>query len=282
MLDRTWFGVKEYSGDKIIAELLKDVESRTADIYTLVKELPIYKPLVKGELTYYSLFDNDSINMTYMYLWYSAIYEYIVCSSNVQLLTTEVESNKAMRRKEARKNESDSVTGLDENLGEDEDEMREIDIQLGSEVDLKERTAKLLMSYFNMETENKNLSISYEEISKRIRKEKTIEKQKIVKYLGEMSKDERAIEDQFKKYKMGRWNVGMQKGLFRYDKETFARERAEMMGDEDEEDEEDEEGEENENQDEEEEFGIQQFGEDYMDGDYYGDHREDETEFGDV
>ena len=95
-----------------------------------------------------------------------------------------------------------------------------------------------------------------------------------------MSKDERAIEDQFKKYKMGRWNVGMQKGLFRYDKDTFTRERAEMVGDE----EEDEDVDENQEEEEEneEEFGIQQFGEDYMDGDYYGDHREDETEFGDV
>ena len=281
MLDRTWFGIKEYSGDKIMAELLKDVESRTADIYTLVKELPLYKPLVKGEFTYYSLFDNDSINMTYMYLWYSAIYEYIVCSSNVQLLTTEVESNKSARRKEARKEESDLVAGLDEDLGEDDDDMREVDIQLGSEAELKERTAKLLMSYFTMETENKNLSISYDEISKRIRKEKNIEKHKIVKYLGEMSKDERAIEDQFKKYKMGRWNVGLQKGMFRYDKDTFTRERAEMMGD-DEDEEEEGANEEEEINDNQEEFGIQQFGEDYTDGDYYGDHREDENEFGDV
>jgi hypothetical protein len=275
MIDRTWFGIKEYSGDLVMADLLNEVDSRAADIYLLTKELPMYKPLVKGELTYYSLFDSDSINMMYIYLWYSAIYEYIVCSSNDRLLTTEVESKKAQRRAKMKETDSDMVTGLDE---DSDDDMKEIDIRMGNESELKARTAKLLMSFFQIEMENKDLAISYDEISKRVRKEKNIEKQKIVQYLGEMSKDERAIEDQFKKYKMGRWNIGMQKGLFRYDKAVFERERAEMIGD----DGEDEEEEEEEEEDEEEEYGIEQFGEDYMDGDYYGDHREDETEFGDV
>jgi hypothetical protein len=192
----------------------------------------------------------------------------------------EVENKKTQRRAKMREDESDLVTGLDDD-DEDDDAMKEVDIRLGNEAELKTRTAKLLMSFFHMEMENKELSISYDEISKRIRKEKNVEKQKIVQYLGEMSKDERAIEDQFKKYKMGRWNVGMQKGLFRYDKQMFERERAEMIAD-GEEGGEDAEEEEEEEQEEEEEYGIEQFGEDYMDGDYYGDHREDETEFGDV
>jgi hypothetical protein len=275
MIERTWFGIKEYSGDNIMSDLLKEVDSRAADIYLLTKELPMYKPLVKGGITYYSLFDSLSINMMYVYLWYSAIYEYIVCASNDSLLTMEVENKKTQRRAQMKQNESDLVTGLDDEEEEDDDAMKEVDIRIGNEAELKTRTAKLLMSFFHMEMENKELAIPYDEISKRIRKEKNVEKQKIVQYLGEMSKDERAIEDQFKKYKMGRWNVGMQKGLFRYDKQMFERERAEMVadGEEDEEDEEEK---------EEEEGGIEQFGEDYMDGDFYGDHREDETEFGDV
>ncbi len=281
MIERTWFGIKEYSGDAVMSDLLKEVDSRAADIYLLTKELPIYKPLVKGDITYYSLFDSASINMMYVYLWYSAIYEYIVCASNDSLLTMEVENNKAQRRAKMREDESDLVTGLDQD-DDDDDTMKEVDIRLGNEAELKARTAKLLMSFFHMEMENKELAISYDEISKRIRKAKNVEKQKIVQYLGEMSKDERAIEDQFKKYKMGRWNVGMQKGLFQYDKQMFERERAEMgeegeLGEEEYEEEEDEDEEE-----EEEEYGIEQFGEDYMDGDFYGDHREDETEFGDV
>ena len=40
-----------------------------------------------------------------------------------------------------------------------------------------------------------------------------------------MEKDERKIEDMLKKFKMGRWNLGMQKGVFQYDKDTYGRDR---------------------------------------------------------
>jgi hypothetical protein len=106
--------------------------------------------------------------------------------------------------------------------------------------------------------------MTYDEISKKIRKSKTNEKQKMVAYLGKMDDDERAIENQFKKYKMGRWNIG--KELFKYDKKMFSKEDAEL----------------DEEEEEEEGADIEQFGEDYTDGDFYGDYREDETEFGDV
>jgi len=44
-----------------------------------------------------------------------------------------------------------------------------------------------------------------------------------------MSEEERKIEDAFKTYKIGRWNVGQQKGLFQYDPNTYQRERSEMI-----------------------------------------------------
>jgi len=44
-----------------------------------------------------------------------------------------------------------------------------------------------------------------------------------------MTIDERKIEDAFKNYKLGRWNVGQQKGLFQYDPKTYERERNEMI-----------------------------------------------------
>jgi hypothetical protein len=33
----------------------------------------------------------------------------------------------------------------------------------------------------------------------------------------------------FKNYRLGRWNVGQQTGLFKYDKDTYDRERGELM-----------------------------------------------------
>jgi hypothetical protein len=95
-----------------------------------------------------------------------------------------------------------------------------------------------------------------------------------------MDKEERQIEDQFKRYKMGRWNVGLQKGLVQYDKKTYDRETAatgaegELMNvDADQlaqmENAEADAAEDNEATD------ISQLGEDYQDGDYYGEDDEE-------
>jgi hypothetical protein len=64
---------------------------------------------------------------------------------------------------------------------------------------------------------------------KKINRAKEREKKSIIDYLGNMSKEERKVEELFKTYKLGRWNVGQQKGLTQYDKETYERERNELI-----------------------------------------------------
>ena len=88
--------------------------------------------------------------------------------------------------------------------------------------------AQLLLSFVAIEKENRDMFLSYEEISKKIGLSKKQEKKRITDYLGSLNDDERKIENEFKKYKMGRWNAGLQRGLVHYDKSTFEREHAEM------------------------------------------------------
>ena len=167
------------------------------------------------------------------------------------------------------------MVGLGEAEPENQGELQEIDIRIGNADDLKTRVAKLLLTFLDIEQGNKKTMLSYEEISKKIRKEKNIEKHKIIEYLGNMDKEERQIEDQFKRYKMGRWNVGLQKGLVQYDKKTYDREvnenkeDAELVSkDVDEMDAADKADAEAEEDDE--AMDISGLGEDYRDGDYYG------------
>jgi hypothetical protein len=44
-----------------------------------------------------------------------------------------------------------------------------------------------------------------------------------------MSIENRKAEQLMKKYRLGKWNVGQQRGLVHYDKETYVRERGEML-----------------------------------------------------
>ena len=49
-------------------------------------------------------------------------------------------------------------------------------------------------------------------------------------YLKEMNIYARNVEKTMKQLKLGQWGVGQEKGLFRYDKETFVREIEEQLG----------------------------------------------------
>ena len=272
-LESFWSNIKEFHGDTVISRVLRNIQIDATDIFILIRELPIYSPLTKGENTYYSLFDNETINMVFIYLWYSSLYEYTVSASNPEFLRTDVEEKKSVRRKniDDESDKANQTVGLMEN----ENDLQEIDIRMGNADDLKMRVAKLLLTFLEIEQGNKKTILSYEEIAKKIRKEKNIEKTKIIEYLGNMDKEERQIEDQFKRYKMGRWNVGLQKGLVQYDKKTYDREVNENKGTEeliskdvdemDIEDKADADAEEDN-----EAMDITGLGEDYRDGDYYG------------
>jgi hypothetical protein len=216
--------------------------------------------------------------MVFIYLWYSTLYEYTVSASNPEFLRTDVEEKKSVRRKNIgdEADAANKLVGLGEAEPENQDELQEIDIRMGNADDLKTRVAKLLLTFLDIEQGNKKtMMLSYEEIAKKIRKEKNIEKHKIIEYLGNMDKEERQIEDQFKRYKMGRWNVGLQKGLVQYDKKTYDREVNEnkdteglVSADIDEMDAEDKADADAEEDDE--AMDISGLGEDYRDGDYYG------------
>lgn len=272
-IESYWSSIKEFHGDTVITRVLRNIQVDVNDIFMLIREMPVYSPITKGENTYYSLFDNESINMVFIYLWYSTLYEYTVSASNPEFLRTDIEEKKTDRRKDIREAMDPAFQTM--GVGESNADLQEIDIQMGNTMELKTRVAKLLLTFLDIEQDNKKILLSYDEIAKKIRKEKNIEKQKIIEYLGNMDKEERQIEDQFKRYKMGRWNVGLQKGLVQYDKKTYDRETAEnkesevMLDMDAEQLDALDKADANEEEDN-EATDISHLGEDYHDGDYYG------------
>jgi hypothetical protein len=64
----------------------------------------------------------------------------------------------------------------------------------------------------------------------RVKRFKAKEKHSMFEYLNKMSIEERKIENMWKNYKIGKWNVGMQKGLVQYDSLTNERETKDLIG----------------------------------------------------
>tara|TARA_A200000159_G_C7194989_1_gene285357 strand:- start:7 stop:684 length:678 start_codon:yes stop_codon:yes gene_type:complete len=157
-------------------------------------------------------------------------------SEDEDLLRTEIKSIRDNAREQ--NNELNSVTN---NIGTSEisvteeyegaiDELEETDIVMDTQQELKSRVSNLLYSFLEIEMENKDvINYSYEDIMKKVNRSKEREKKAIFDYLGNMSKEERKVEELFKTFKLGRWNVGQQKGLVSYDKNTYERERNELL-----------------------------------------------------
>lgn len=77
----------------------------------------------------------------------------------------------------------------------------------------------------------KIIDYDYDSLMDKITLSKEIEKDKIVKFLTELTDEEREIENKFKGHKLEKWSVGMQKGFRIYQKGMYDTELKEIRGD---------------------------------------------------
>jgi len=293
ILDNQWNGIMQFHGDKTLTNTLRTIIERTNDLHKFMVSMPksinIHKMLDNNgtinETIFYSLFDNDAIGYLYGYMFLSVLHEYISCANDTNMLNADIELKKQKQRdiNDELHDMSSQTRAVD--TDDFREELLEVEIKTTDSVELKERVASVLILFLEIQEKQKNTFMSYEEISAKIHKAKVKEKQKIVTQdLGKLDNDVRKVEDLLKKYKMGRWNIGLQKGLVHYDKDNYDRERLEMeedeLIDEDVDDLEAHELEHISNEYDNEGTNINQLGQDYMDGNYYNEIPE-EREFGD-
>jgi hypothetical protein len=118
----------------------------------------------------------------------------------------------------------------DDGLVEYGDDMVEVQIQTGNKDALDKQVADLLLIFINMDMSNKKaFDVSYKDLEKRITRSKLNEKKMITDFLKNMDDDERHVEDMQKVLKLGRWNVGLKKGLVEYSKERYVEERNQLF-----------------------------------------------------
>jgi len=251
-LQKHYENLREFKRDSVLNLLINDTQIRLGDLTTFLQTLPLFMPIHKtfiesetnktSQMSWYSLFSKRTIYMLLIYIWYSVLYEYITSSHNEEFLQTDVLDQKEMRRNKLKENadrlapgESPAEMDKDTDLAEYNDSLleNEVEIKMGDKKQLRERVAGMLSAFLDMEIGTKEeIDMSYAEIDKKIRKSKQDEKKLITDFLRDMDKDERKVEDLKKQLKLGRWNVGMQKGLVTYDKATYEREIMEMMANE--------------------------------------------------
>ena len=303
--------IEKFKEDKVLLRLLTEIDTKLLDINLFLENIPIQTEIIKivdGEIVkFHSLLDKTTIYRLYSYCFYSTIHEYIVSSFDINLVRMDLNEYRGSMREIISNNSNMSnqigtqFNNLEQTTIERDNEYQEVQIETGNLLELKERVCNLLLTFLDVERENKTtIDYTYDEIIRLTNRSKQREKEGIIKYLGDMSIQERKVEDMFKNYRLGRWNVGQQTGLIEYDKDTYDRERNELLqqlyengGDDNgtemvreiydiEREGMDYDDEENEDADiyDRPDAGLDDLGENYMDGEYYEEDR-DENDFGD-
>ena len=227
--------LSDFRQDHIIHDIIQEIQLNTIDIHLFIKNIPVYNPILHEKNIYYSLFDKRAVYLLLSYAFYSILYEYITVANNDKYLKKDTINSKTERRQKLRDSRDKSqietdFLDLDELYESGYEGLDEVQIDIGNQMDLKERIAKVLLGYLTIVEENKSYAnYSYDMIEKKVRKSREREKKMITDRFKNISVDERKIENMMKQYKIGKWNVGQQKGLVVYDVETSDRERKEML-----------------------------------------------------
>ena len=102
----------------------------------------------------------------------------------------------------------------------------------GRNMELNSIIGNLLTQYLLIMDKNKSdINISNYQINQDVLKSKEKEKAKITKRLGDLSVDERRVEDLMKNHRLGKWGVGQTRALYIYDEDQYEKEREELEKD---------------------------------------------------
>jgi predicted acetyltransferase len=298
-------GLNKFKGDTTLRLFLQEVQKKTVDLHLLLQHIPMETPIERNDTTYFELFDKKTLYLLHVYCWYSVLYEYMNLSGDTDLLNIDIQETKRDRRnkmkdmKDASNDISTMFSNSSEEIEEAQSDLYEIEIRAGEKETLQKRVCELVITFLHIEERNKNtLDKPYFEIAKRVRRSKDEEKKAITDYLKNMQNDERKVEDLLKQLHQGRWNIGIQKGIFVYDKNVYDNDRNAAIlrfeqdlvinDDVDREqmdmevtDLENEQNVENDAFYDREAGDISHFGDDYMDGNYYGDEGDDDFAYDD-
>ena len=227
--------------DTTMIELIHRIHPALIDISIFFNEIPVFSTLMKDR-EYFQLFDKSTVYMLAQHMLFSAMYQYMIATEDMTIKRIDRETQKTQRRSNA-KTQSDPLQSgysseiLNEIEEIDMDEyteayqnMVEIQIEAGEQDALNRRVSEFMIVFLNMYKNNKrNLDYSYEDINKKMLTNRTKEKERIIKDLTNMKPENRRVDMLHKKHALGKWNVGIQKGIFKYDKATSERERAENI-----------------------------------------------------
>jgi hypothetical protein len=279
--------LNDFFNNNAIQNIAFEIQEKCKGILLLSQSTPVpSNTKINNDLTVYNVFDKRTTTLLYEYYILLIFTEYINLTKDPLMVSQML---KSPNKKDVSLYSSDFLIEQQLHMAETED------IYMEGNVDkLQEDTAKLLVTYMTfMLQSKKTIDLSYDKIDDLIFKLKEAEKYTFTDRLRDLDDEQREVENVLKMYKLGLWSTGLSKGIKEYDPQNYEHEKkvseriAEIQNglrrtgaidennmDLDLEDAFDA----IETQDfiDRDELNMGDIGEDYYDGDPYGDERDDE------
>ena len=210
--------LNEFFNNNAIRNISFEIQEKCKGILLLAQSTPVpSNTKINKERTVYNVFDKRTTTLLYEYYILLIFTEYINLTKDPSMVSQMLKPpNK----------ENVSLYSSDF-LVEQQLRMSEEDIYMEGNVDkLQEDTAKLLVTYITfMLQSKKTLDLSYDKIDDLIFKLKEAEKYTFTDRLRDLDDEQREVENVLKMYKLGMWSTGLSKGIKEYDPENYEHEK---------------------------------------------------------
>ena len=195
-------------------------------------------------ISYYGLFDVKTTLLLHWHIWYSVYYLYLQAANDPELVRIDIETRRNHTRQSVLEEhepmqlqaaavdagEEATDTTARETMWEADDSRQEVEIRMSTQEELRRRVAELTWTFFTLDRDVRSITDrSYPEIMATVHSFSKAEKKTKTDYLKNMSAEERRVEFQLKENRLGAWGVGTQKSIVAYNKDTYDREMLELQ-----------------------------------------------------
>lgn len=209
---------KAFYNDSQVKSFLNDIQNKCTILKLFSNITPKLVDIEKNDGTIIKpILDKRAIKLLYEFYFFTCLCYYISLSNDKNFTSnTKLPSDT-------------SVSDIMDLYRQDNDgETIDIDEFEGSLMLGKEKIAKILISYYEILNNTKSdINYTVKEIYEKVNRSKDKEKDNITKKLGDLTIEEREIENLFKKHKLERWDKGLQRGLVEYVAKTYDEEKSE-------------------------------------------------------
>ncbi len=209
--------LQKFHKDKELFPVLEFIQKQSKDIIELMEATNLFADLILNDDSRRTTIINGNIikKLTKFY---------ILCSFYIYIKSLDISLSSSGE------DYSIELLGLVDNEGL-EDSIRD-QIIAGRRDNLNKKIADLLGTYINMITSQKKiLNMNNEDVVRNVLEAKEKEKNKITKRLGDLTVEEREVENILKNQRLGNWSLGQTRALYEYDAEQYDKERQEIEDD---------------------------------------------------